>query len=92
MLKSDNEPFILKLLVESLWELRINGLEQVMSENSPEYDPQAHGNAEVGVKIVKGMLRTHRSNLETELGYRNARHHVVGEAFRHDRELDHQRA
>ena len=32
LLKSDNEPTILKLLVESLKELRINGLEQVMSE------------------------------------------------------------
>ena len=42
MLKSDNDPAILKLLVESLMELRINGLGQVMSENSPKYDPQAN--------------------------------------------------
>ena len=50
MLKSDNEPAMLKFLVELLRELRINGLEQViiMSENSPEYDPQANGNAETG--------------------------------------------
>ena len=39
MLKSDNEPAILKLLIESFKELRVNGLEQVMSENFPEYDP-----------------------------------------------------
>ena len=33
VLKSDNEPAILKLLIESLKELRVNGLERVMSEN-----------------------------------------------------------
>ena len=33
VLKSDNEPLILKLLIESLRELRVNGLEKVMSEN-----------------------------------------------------------
>ena len=47
VLKSDNEPAILKLLTESLRELRIEGLEQVLQENSPEYDPQANGSAEV---------------------------------------------
>ena len=41
VLKSDNEPAILKLLIESLRELRANGLQRVMSEDSPEYDPQA---------------------------------------------------
>ena len=49
VLASDNEPAILKFLIESLRELRVNGLERVMSENSPEYDPQANGSAEVGV-------------------------------------------
>ena len=58
MLKSDNEAAILALLIESLKELRINGLKQVMSENSPEYDPQANGAAENAVKAWKGMYRT----------------------------------
>ena len=40
ILKSDNEPAILKLLVESLRELQIVGLEQAMSKSSPECDPQ----------------------------------------------------
>ena len=43
ILKTDVEAAILKLLVEPLRELRIQGLEKVMSENSPEYDPQANG-------------------------------------------------
>ena len=42
-LKSDNEPAIVKLLSESLRELRINGVSQVLEEHSPEYDPQANG-------------------------------------------------
>ena len=36
MLKTDNEPASLKLLTESLRELRIQGLEKLMSESSPE--------------------------------------------------------
>ena len=69
MLKTNNEPTILALLTESLRELSIHGLEKVMSEKSPEYDPQANGNVEIGVKIVKGMFRTFKSGLEDELGY-----------------------
>jgi hypothetical protein len=57
MLKTENEPAILKLLKESLRELRVEGLEQVMSENAPEYDPQANGSAEVGVQKCKGSSR-----------------------------------
>ena len=70
LLKSDNEPAILKLLQESLKELRINGLDQVMFENSPEYDPQANGAAEAAVKQWKGMFRTQKAALERRLGMR----------------------
>ena len=56
MLKSDNEPAILKLLIESLRELRVNGLKQVLSENSPEYDPQSNGMAESAVKHGRACL------------------------------------
>ena len=84
MFKTDNEPAILKLLTESVRELRIQGIEKVMSENSPEYDPQANRNAEVRVKIVKSMFRTSRSGLEEELGYRvPARHPLMAWLVRH---------
>ena len=63
-LKSDKEPAIVKLLSESLTELRINGVSQVFEEHSPEYDPQANGAAEVGVKLLKSHMRTLRCNLE----------------------------
>ena len=75
MLKSDNEPAILKLLIESLRELRVNGLKQVMSENAPEYDPQSNGMAESAVKARKGMFRTQRSAIEEKIKARvPARH------------------
>ena len=55
-----------------------------MSEKSPEYDPQANGSAELGVQIVKGMLKTHRSSLEEELGYRvPVRHPLIAWLTRH---------
>ena len=83
-LKSDNEPAIVKLLSEALRELRIQGLEQTMQEHSPEYDPQANGSAEVGVKLVKGHFRTIRSCIETRLGYRiPVRHPLMAWMIRH---------
>ena len=87
-LKSDNEPAIVKLLSESLRELRVHGLEQTMEEHSPEYDPQANGSAEVGVRILKGHFRTMRSDLETKLGYRvPVRHPLMTWLVRHSASL-----
>ena len=55
-----------------------------MHENAPEYDPQANGNAEVGVKLVKGMVRTMRPGLERELGFRvPARHPLITWLLQH---------
>ena len=83
-LKSDNEPAIVKLLSEALRELRIQGLEQTLEEHSPEYDPQANGSAEVGVRLLKGHLRTLRSCLESRIGFRvPVRHAVMAWLVRH---------
>ena len=37
-LKSDNEPAGVKVLAESLRELRVRGVEQTLEEHLPEYD------------------------------------------------------
>ena len=83
-LKSDNEPAIVKLLQEALRELRVQGLEQTLEEHSPEYDPQANGSAEVGVKLLKGHFRTVRSCIESRLGHRiPVRHPLIAWMIRH---------
>ena len=83
-LKSDNEPAVVKLLTEALRELRVQGVAQVLEEHSPEYDPQSNGSAEVGVKLLKGQLRTMKSCLENTLGYRvPVQHPLVAWMARH---------
>ena len=83
-LKSDNEPAIVKLLAEALRELRIQGLEQCLEEHPPEYDPQANGSAEVGVKLVKGHFRTVKSCLESKIGFKiPVQHPLVAWLVRH---------
>ena len=83
-LKSDNEPAVVKLLTEALRELRVQGLEQTTEEHSPEYDPQANGSAEVAVRLLKGHLRTLRSSLEAQIGFRiPARHALMDWLVRH---------
>ena len=78
MLKTDNAPAILKLLKESLRGLRVEVLEQVMSENASEYDPQANGSAEVGVQRWKGQFKTLRPGLEKEIAYTEYPHDIRG--------------
>ena len=70
ILKSDNEPAIVRLLRESLKALRVEGLDQAGEEHPPPYDPQANGGAEIRVKLVKGQLKTLRSSLEARVGFK----------------------
>ena len=56
ILKSDNEPAIVRLLTDALKALRVDGIDQAMEEHPPPYDPQANGAIEIGVKLVKGAL------------------------------------
>ena len=42
LLKSDNEPAVVKLLQEALASLKVTGV-QAGEEHSPPYDPQANG-------------------------------------------------
>ena len=83
-LKSDNERAIVKLLSEALRELRISGLDQCLEEHPPEYDPQSNGSAEIGVKLLKGHLRTLKSCLESRIGHKiPVQHPVVAWMTRH---------
>ena len=70
LMKSDNEPSIVKLLKESLAALKVSGMEQVNEEHPPPYDSQANGLAEAGVKQVKTKLRTMKLCLERRIGKR----------------------
>ena len=84
VLKSDNEPAIVKLLGEALREFRINGLEQCLEEHPPEYDPQSNGSAEVGATLLKGHFRTLRSCLENQVGFKiPVRHPLIAWMIRH---------
>ena len=68
--------------------MRIAGLEQVLEEHPPEYDPQSNGSAEVGVRLVKGVLRTLRSCLESKIGHRvPVRHPLTSWMVRHAADL-----
>ena len=68
ILWSDNEPAIKNLLSETLRALKVQNMEQVCEEHPPQYDSQANGAIEVGVQIVRGMMRTWQTSLEQRLG------------------------
>ena len=66
--KSDNEPFITKLLQESLAALKVNGIDQSSEDNPPPYDPQENEAVSVAVKQLKARLNTLNLCLERRLG------------------------
>ena len=60
IIKSDNEPALLALVRQVLNKVMADpqALEQASQESSPEYDSQANGGTEIGVKLVRGLFRT----------------------------------
>ena len=70
VIRTDNEPAIVKLIVEALKALKVAGLEQASAEGSVPYDPQSNGAAESAVGTIKGMLRTLMLCLEERIGAR----------------------
>ena len=79
ILKSDSEPAIVKLGEQALRVLRVgvNEMEQVAVDHPPPYDSQANGQAESGVKSVRGMANTLQRCLESRLGHRNPARHPI---------------
>ena len=69
LLKSDNERALVALVKRALVELKcqIPDLENVSDETSMEYDSQANGATEVGIKTVRGQFRTLKLCLEDRL-------------------------
>ena len=77
LLKSDNEPAIVKLLKESLATLKVSGDDQVREEHSPTYDSQANGAVEAAAKQVKARTRTMKLCLERRIGKRIPPRHPI---------------
>ena len=69
ILKADNEPAIQALVRQSLEmvKVEVKEVEQVTRESPPAYDSQANGGTEVGVRIVRGQLRTLKLCLEARI-------------------------
>ena len=70
IIKSDNEPALLALVRQVLGKVMASPetIEQASRESSPEYDSQANGGTEIGIKLVRGMFRTLKLCLEARIG------------------------
>ncbi len=68
MLRSDNEPAILKLLSEILKDLKIEAVEQASENHPPAYDPSSDGEIENACRRLGSKLRTMKLDLEYRLG------------------------
>ena len=77
ILKSDNEPAIVKLLKESLAALKVKGLDQAAEEHPPPFDPQANGMVEAAVKQVKTRFKTMKHCLESRIGKKIPPRHPI---------------
>ena len=77
ILKSDNEPAIIKLSKEALATLKVPGLEQAGEEHPPPYDSQANGSVENAVELMKCGFRTLKFCLERRIGKRIPPRHPI---------------
>ena len=70
ILKSDNEPAVQALVtrVIELAKVECTTFEQLTNEQSAAYDSQSNGGTEVGVRLVRGILRTVKLCLEARIG------------------------
>ena len=70
LLKSDNEPALLKLVEKCLKLVRveIEQMESASEEHSAPYDSKANGGTEIGVRSLKAQFRTLRLCLQKRVG------------------------
>ena len=67
VIRADNEPAMLALVLEALRGLRVEGLSSVATEGSVPYDPQTNGAAEVAVQLTKKQMRATLLTLQKQL-------------------------
>ncbi len=69
IVKADGEPALQALVHRALTQAKVEckDLDQLTKEDPAAYDSQANGGTEVGVQLVKGMLRTHKLCLESRI-------------------------
>ena len=77
VIRSDNEPALVKVVEKTVGLLKIAGLTSATSEGSVPYDPQTNGRAESAVGVVKGMFRTLLLGFEKQIGGRMPLTHPV---------------
>ena len=76
LVKSDNEPAIVKLLKESFAALKVEGLDASVEHPSP-YDIQANGAIEAAVKQVRSRMKTLKLCLERRIGTKIPPRHPI---------------
>ena len=69
-MKPDNEPALqaLRDQVEGVLREKNVSINSIGKEQPPEYDSRSNGATEIGVKLVKGLMRTITLCLESRLG------------------------
>ena len=79
ILKSDGEPAVRRFVKKSLEEIKhtVKDVEQASSERSAAHDSQSNGGTEVGVRTVRGLLRSLRLCLGKRLGARLPTQHPL---------------
>ena len=76
LLKSDNEPAVVKVLKEALSILHID-LDSMKEEHPVPYDSQSNGGTENGIRNIRGVFRSARSCLEDRFKKRFPVNHPV---------------
>ena len=82
ILRSDNEPALLKVVSDALKGLRVQQIDSAGSEGSVPYDPQTAGAAEVAVRNLKGQVRAMQLTLDNFLGMPLYTEHTISQLKR----------